>query len=183
MKKFAVVDTETTWIDTVMSVGVVIAVAVDMHPVETAYFVLAPEFSVGGMYENALFHVRAGKPVICSRREAMQQIVALCQKHGVDCIFAYNALFDKGHLPELCRMNWFDIMRLAAYVQYNRKIPHGAPLYRTGRLKSGYGVENMLRLLSDDYGYHETHNALIDALDELDLMRLLGHSVDMYKKL
>lgn len=100
MKKFAVVDTETTWIDTVMSVGVVIADAVDMHPVETAYFVLAPEFSVGGMYENALFHVRAGKPVICSRREAMQQIVALCQKHGVDCIFAYNALFDKGHLPE-----------------------------------------------------------------------------------
>ena len=55
MKKFAVVDTETTWIDTVMSVGVVIADAVDMHPVETAYFVLAPEFSVGGMYEMHFF--------------------------------------------------------------------------------------------------------------------------------
>ena len=32
----------------------------------------------------------------------------------------------------------------------------------------------MLRLLSGQESYRETHNALYDAMDELEIMRLLG---------
>jgi hypothetical protein len=38
----------------------------------------------------------------------------------------------------------------------------------------------MLRLLSEDPGYHESHNAFFDALEELEIMRLLGHPLNCY---
>ena len=38
----------------------------------------------------------------------------------------------------------------------------------------------MLRLLADNPRYCETHNALFDAMDELELMRLLGHPLADY---
>ena len=36
--------------------------------------------------------------------------------------FAYNACFDRNHLPELRDFDWYNIMHLAAYHQYNAKI-------------------------------------------------------------
>lgn len=39
-------------------------------------------------------------------------------------------------------------------------------------MKRHYGVESMLRLLSGDNACQETHNALFDAMDELEIMRL-----------
>ena len=92
----------------------------------------------------------------------------------MQAVFAYNAAFDRNHLPELGGLTWYDIMRVAAYRQHNPRIPAAADCYATGRLKRGYGVEPMLRLLSGDRRYKETHNALFDAVDELEIMRLLG---------
>ena len=77
-------------------------------------------------------------------------------------------------------MEWFDIMRLAAYRQHNPKIPCTAECFRTGRMKRGYGVEAMLRLLSGQRAYCETHNAIMDAFDELHIMCLLGHPLADY---
>ena len=96
-------------------------------------------------------------------------------QHGVRSIFAYNASFDRNHLPELRGFDWFDIMRLAAYRQHNPKIPACADCCSTGRMKRGYGVEAMLRLLSGKAAYSESHNAFHDAMDELEIMRLLNH--------
>ena len=74
-------------------------------------------------------------------------------------------------------------MRLAAYKQYNPKIPTYADCCSTGRLKRGYGVEPMLRLLSGNHTYHESHNAFHDAMDELEIMKLLKYSPEEYMKL
>ena len=52
-----------------------------------------------------------------------------------------------------------------------------------GRLRHGYGVEPILRLLSGNSAYRETHNALQDALDELAIMELLGHPPAAYRPL
>ena len=41
------------------------------------------------------------------------------------------------------------------------------------------GVEPILRMLCQ-HTYRETHNALYDAMDELEIMRLLGHAIDCY---
>ena len=75
----------------------------------------------------------------------------------------------------------YDIMRLAAYRQYNRAILDSADCCKTGRLKRGYGVENILKMLSGNHRYYETHNAVLDAEDELQIMQLLGHELNEYE--
>lgn len=183
MPRFAVIDTETTWRDRVMSLGAVIADSATLQPVETKYYILDPEFREGGMYSSALILRREDKNAFSAREEAMDDLLSCLRAHGAKQVFAYNARFDRAHLPELASFGWYDIMALAAYRTYNQHIPRDAPLYSTGRLRRGYDVEPILRLLSGNSAYRETHNALQDALDELTIMELLGHPPAAYRPL
>lgn len=47
--KFAVIDTETNWSDEVMSTGLVIAEAKSMKRIDSLYYIIDPEYRVGGM--------------------------------------------------------------------------------------------------------------------------------------
>lgn len=180
MPHFAVIDTETTWQDQVMSIGVVISDSDTFVPMAQKYYILTPYKNQGGMFTYALY---AGTPpdLECSREEAMRDLAAFLLDHSVTSIFAYNAVFDCRHLTELRDFSWFDIMRLAAYRQHNPKIPQSAECCMTGRLKSGYGVEEIYRMLSGNPYYHEIHNALTDAMDELEIMRMLGKNMEDYR--
>ena len=180
MGYFALIDTETNWHDQVMSIGTVIADADTFQATAVKYHVLPRECQVGGMFESALFPNMPYAPILCTRETAIAQLKEWFAPFGVTKIFAYNANFDRSHLPELGGYQWFDIMHLAAYRQYNPCIPACADCFSTGRLKRGYGVEPMLRLLSGKTRYRETHNAVLDALDELSIMRLLQIPADQY---
>lgn len=183
MGKFAVIDTETNWADQVMSIGTVIADTDTFQAVEAKYYILPIECQIGGMYENTLFIETPVQPILCTRSDAIADLRVWFRLHDVHAIFAYNACFDRNHLPELRDFDWYDIMRLAAYRQHNPRIPAHADCCSTGRLKRGYGVEPMLRLLSGNRTYHESHNAFYDAQDELEIMRLLGHRLNQYSPL
>ena len=183
MGKFAVIDTETNWADQVMSIGTVIADADTFELIEAKYHILPIECEIGGMYEGTLFIKTPVQPILCTRAEAISDLRTWFDHHRVRSIFAYNACFDRNHLPELRDFDWYDIMRLAAYRQHNPRIPANADCCSTGRLKRGYGVEPMLRLLSGNCTYHESHNAFFDALDELEIMRLLEHHLKDYMRL
>ena len=180
---FAVIDTETNWADQVMSIGTVIADGDTFAPIEVKYHILPIACEIGGMYYDALFLDTPVKPILCTRSEAIDDLCVCFHQHNIQAIFAYNACFDRNHLPELRTFDWYDIMRLAAYRQHNPKIPASSDCCATGRLKRGYGVEAMLRLLSDNPAYQETHNAFYDALDELEIMRLLAIQPASYIKL
>ena len=183
MRYFAVIDTETNLNDQVMSIGAVLAREDTFRPAAVKYHVLPRECQAGGMYHHALFLDTPVTPILCTRREAMEDLLRWFRQYGVSDILAYNAGFDRNHLPELRGMRWYDIMGLAAYRQHNPRIPATAEVCSTGRLKRGYGVEPMLRLLSGNRAYRETHNALLDALDELEILRLLGRRISDYKLL
>lgn len=183
MGNFAVIDTETNWADQVMSIGTVIADADTFRPIEAKYHILPIECEIGGMYESTLFMETPVQPILCTRAQALTDLRRWLQSHGVGTIFAYNASFDRNHLPELQDFNWYDIMRKAAYRQFNPKIPLNADCFSTGRLKRGYGVEPMLRLLSGRSTYRESHNAYFDAMDELELMQLLRYHPGSYDPL
>ena len=183
MNHFAVIDTETNWADQVMSIGTVLAEAGGFRSWAGKYHVLFPECQMGGMYWDALFLDTPVNPILCSREAAMADLCSWLRSQGITAVFAYNARFDRTHLPELKEFSWYDIMPMAAYRQHNPKIPAQAPCWSTGRLKRGYGVEPMLRLLSGDDSYRETHNAILDAIDELAIMRLLGHGLSAYSPL
>jgi hypothetical protein len=181
--RFAVIDTETNWADQVMSIGTIIADTENFRPICAKYHILDPEYQIGGMFSNTLFMDCKIPPMICSREEALDDLAALFRLHGITSLYAYNAPFDRNHLPEFRGMEWYDIMRLAAYRQHNPFIPCTAECCSTGRLKRGYGVEAMLRLLSGQRAYQETHNAILDAYDELEIMCLLGHPLSDYQPL
>ena len=178
---FAVIDTETTWGDSVMSIGIVIADNETYGVIDKRYYILTPFKNHGGMYSHALY-VNDIKPDLeCPRDAAMTDITQFLADYRVESMFAYNASFDHRHLPELSHLSWHDIMKIAAYRQHNPKIPVSAECYGTGRLKRGYGVENIYRMLSENLMYREMHNALTDAIDELEIMRLLKHRLSKYR--
>ncbi|ODA41852.1 hypothetical protein [Desulfosporosinus sp. BG] len=180
MSTFAVIDTETTWGDEVMSIGVVIADSEIFELVDKRYYILTPFKNHGGMYAYALY-INGIKPDLeCSREMVMTELVRFLAAYKVETMFAYNASFDYRHLPELSYLVWYDIMKMAAYRQHNPKIPCRAECHGTGRLKRGYGVESVYRMLSEDLVYCEMHNALTDAIDELEIMRLLNHELGKY---
>jgi hypothetical protein len=181
MSKFAVIDTETTWRDEVMSIGIAIADSASFSLLDKRYYILTPYKDHGGMYGCALYAGGIQPDLECSRKAALGELQRWLAYHGIASMFAYNAAFDCRHLPELSHLAWYDIMKLAAYRQHNPKIPSHADCYGTGRLKRGYGVESVYRMLSGDFGYCELHNALADAIDELEIMRMLNHEVGRYE--
>jgi len=179
MVRMAVIDTETNWNDCVMSIGIVIADS-SYQVLDYKYFILTPEYKVGGMFSSELKLKPRSMNVICSREEAINTIHVWLKQYSVQSLFAYNASFDKGHLSEFSKYDWFDIMRIAAYKQYNPAIPCDAECFSTGKLKRGYGVEPILRMLSGEKWYSEKHNALQDAMDELRIVQLLGKGYEEY---
>lgn len=183
MAAFAVIDTETNWADQVMSIGTIIADTRTFEAIEAKYHILPIECQIGGMYESTLFIDTPVTPILCTREEATRELCNWFGALDVQAVFAYNASFDRNHLPELRGFDWYDIMRLAAYRQHNPKIPATAECFSTGRMKRGYGVEPMLRLLSGNRTYHESHNAFFDAQDELEIMRLMQHPLSDYYKM
>lgn len=177
--KFAVIDTETNWDDEVMSIGVVVADSKTKKKVDNVYYIIDPEYKVGGMYFYEL-RFEENQACVTNRKQALKEIEEWLNRYGVQKLFAYNASFDKRHLPEYSKYVWYDIMRLAAYRQYNVAIPDSADCFKTGKLKRGYGVEDILKMLSKDRRYSETHNAVLDAQDELKIIQLLGYEINQY---
>ena len=180
MSRFAVIDTETTWGDSVMSIGTVIAESETFELIDKRYYILTPFKNHGGMYTYALYANNVEPDLECSREKAMSELRQFLSDNEASAMFAYNAAFDYRHLPELSHLAWYDIMKVAAYRQHNPGIPHCAECYGTGRLKRGYGVESIYRMLSGDLEYCEIHNALTDAMDELTIMRMLNHKLCKY---
>ena len=178
---FVVIDTETTWTDEVMSIGAVIADSRDFSVIDSRYYLIDPCYRFGGMYSGVLRMRGTPREIVAARREMAADMRQWLISHSVEAIFAYNAAFDKKHLPEFQDFLWHDIMKVAAYRQYNERIPDEAPCYKTGRLKSDYGVESIYRMLSGDRRYSEKHNGWYDAVDELKIMKLLGVPLEMYQ--
>lgn len=72
---------------------------------------------------------------IDTRDNVCDNIAKILNNFDIKDIFAYNAQFDYRHLYELSNYNWFDIMSLAAYRQFNTKIPKYLECCKTGRLR------------------------------------------------
>ena len=143
--KFAVIDTETNCDDEVMSIGVVVADSKTKKKVDNVYYIIDPEYKVGGMYSYEL-RFEENQACVINRKQALKEIKKWLDRYGVQKLFAYNASFDKRHLSEYSRYVWYDIMRLAAYCQYNLAISDSADCFKTGKLKRGYGVEDILKM-------------------------------------
>lgn len=180
-ERFAVIDTETNWDKDVMSVGIVIAEDGQFEAIDNKYIIFDEAARIEGIYSYAML-IKGQKPELLKIDKAIESIKSFLDTHGVKKLFAYNASFDARCLPELSDYSWHDILKLAAYKQYNSAIPANAQCSGTGRLKSGYKVEDIMCMFGED-DYRELHNALTDAVDELRIMSYLNHPIRMYPSL
>ena len=178
---FAVIDTEWNWDGKAMSIGTVIADGKTMEPVAARYFVLPATAKKGGVYKYALANSNGTEAVLSTRKASLRNIKALLRDYGVSHIFEYGASVDSGKLPELGEYHWHDITQKAAYKQFNPMIPEDARVAGTGRLKSGYGMESMMQMVTGEPSYHQANNAVVDAMDELKIMQKLGIAAAEYK--
>lgn len=194
-KLFAVIDTETTWndpnrlkygtkyLDKVISIGIVIAEEDTYKIRKTAYFIIEPECIEQSLYMNKLELAPIQITKRCSREESICDIHKILSEYQVENIFAYNANFDYLHLPELAGYKWHDIMKKAAYSMYNpflSKYYSPDDFCKTGRLKKGYGVENICALLKENPQFAETHCAIFDSMDELFIMKKIRQPLENY---
>lgn len=180
-QRFAVIDTETNWNDEVMSIGIMIANSDNFKRIDSRYYILSQEASIGGMFSSTMYST-SHEIIEGSKSNIINDLKHCLNSNNINDLFAYNASFDKNHLPELSNFCWHDIMKIAAYKQYNKHIPKEVPCCSTGRMKRGYGVEPMLNILGVD-NYFETHNAVIDARDELLIMKILDYDIDSYPEI
>ena len=99
-RKFAVIDTETNWNDEVMSIGVLIANSKNFNRTDSRYYILPQEEKVGGMYSKSMR--KTSHEILTGHRcDVVDDLKSLLNSNGVDDLLAYNASFDKRHLPEL----------------------------------------------------------------------------------
>lgn len=74
MDYFAVIDTETNWNNEVMSIGVVIAEKDTFKKVDDLYFIVDPEYKIGGMFSMVLpVKGRAPKDILLTRKRVMEK--------------------------------------------------------------------------------------------------------------
>lgn len=177
---FAIVDVETNWQDEVISIGLVVASENTFQEVDSEYYIITPECLSRGKYTDVLYSVEPDLQKIRDRYTAISEIKAVLNQYLVQSIFAYNGSFDYRHLPELQGYHWYDIMRLAAYKQYNWAITDMDECASTGRLSSHFSAEDILKRLTCGNYDCEIHNALMDAKDELRIMGLLNQPLSVY---
>ncbi len=177
---FAVLDTETNWSEKVMSIGICIVEKNTYKCIEQKYYILSPEAKENGMYSYALKCKESPDPLVNSRNEAINDIKKVFENYAITDVFAYNAAFDCRLLHELNYLSWYDVMKIAAYKQFNRCISDNYECYNTGRLKKNYGVEPIFRMLSGNNDYIERHNAACDALDVAKIMAMLDVPYQTY---
>ncbi len=96
MDKFAVIDTETNWNDEVMSIGIAVADAGTKNKIDSLYYIIDPEYRVGGMYSGEL-RLDEEAAHITGRKQALKEIREWLNAYGVRKLFAYNASFDCRH--------------------------------------------------------------------------------------
>lgn len=180
-RNFAVIDTETNWKNEVMSIGILTANSNDFQRKDSRYYILPKEEAIGGMYSSTM-RITSHEILTGGRKEVISDLRDWLDSKNINDLFAYNASFDKNHLPELNDFRWRDIMKVAAYKQHNPHIPDYLPCCKTGRLRKGYGVEPILKMM-DCENYCESHNAIMDARDELRIMEILDYELDFYPEI
>lgn len=180
-EKIAVIDTETNNDGELLSVGVVFADKESFTPIGRKYYVVDPAYKKPSMFFMSIFNEKAGLFRKVKRQQLASEIVALLKENNAKSIFAYNAAFDYKLLDELHDYPWYDIMKLAAYKQYNDKIPAECEFCSTGRLRYDYGAEAIYKLLSGDEKFIELHNAILDASCELKIIEMLKYPFSAYE--
>lgn len=184
-KNIVVIDVETNYQNEVFSVGIVIADSTNFKSIDKKYWIIKNNLKVGGMYARNILaplplEFREETIFLETRKEMIVYLIKFLKYYEVKNWFSYTK-FDFRHLPELHKsFKHNDISIFAKNKQFNKYIPLNAETSKNGDLKRGWKAEDIYRMLTKDENYFETHNALLDAIDELRIMELLNLDIETF---
>ncbi|WP_341515770.1 AAA family ATPase [Mesomycoplasma ovipneumoniae] len=184
-KNIAVIDVETNYDNEIFSVGVVIANSTNFQSIDKQYWIIENNLKAGGKYVHNVwfplpFEFKEEAIVVQTRKEMIVQLINFLEYYEVKNWFSYTS-FDFRHLPELHKsFKYNDISIFAKSKQFNKHIPLNAETSKNGDLKRGWNAENIYRMVTKNENYLETHNALLDAIDELRIMELLNLDIETF---
>ncbi|WFQ90868.1 hypothetical protein MFERI13461_00293 [Mycoplasma feriruminatoris] len=182
-QNFAVIDIETNKLRNVISIGVVIANSIDFSIIDKNYWIIENNLKDEGMFNNFVDISSS----ICIMNyvevyeQAIEKLIEFLNSYNVKDWFSYTK-FDYNILTELHKdFNYYDISVIAKNIHLNDSLSKSADINVDGALRKNYGVQNIYKELSGDWLYIERHNALLDAIDELEIMRMLELSYKAFK--
>lgn len=184
-KNIVVIDVETNYQNEVFSIGVAIADSTNFKSIDKKYWIIKNNLKVGGMYARNILaplplEFREETIFLETRKEMIVYLIKFLKYYEVKNWFSYTK-FDFRHLPELHKsFKHNDISIFAKNKQFNKYIPLNAETSKNGDLKRGWKAEDIYRMLTKDENYFETHNALLDAIDELRIMELLNLDIETF---
>ncbi|MDW2891377.1 AAA family ATPase [Mesomycoplasma ovipneumoniae] len=184
-KNIAVIDVETNYDSEIFSVGVVIADSTNFKLIAKKYWIIENNLKVGGKYASNVwfplpFEFKEETIVVQTREKMIVHLINFLKYYEVKNWFSYTK-YDFWHLPELHEsFEYNDISIVAKNKQFNKYIPLNAETTKNGDLKRGWKVENIYRMVTKNENYLETHNALLDAIDELRIMELLNLDIETF---
>jgi hypothetical protein len=180
LQTIAIIDTKTNYIDNAISVGVAIVNTNNWQLQQAQYYLISPELINNHQYDNLnIAHVY--KSYFGQLSDVENHIRKLLSDYNVTNIYAYNATFVFQSLPGLQLYFWYDIMKIAAYKQYNKYLPQNIEYLENGRIKYGYGIKNIMEYLTQTYFFYTNH-ALYDVLDEIRIMKMLELNIEEYNQ-
>lgn len=182
-QNFAVIDIETNHLRNVISIGVVIGNSIDFSVIDQNYWVIENNLKDYGMFNDriAISSPHYAMNYVEVYEQAIEKLIEFLNSYNVKDWFSYTK-FDYNILTELRKnFNYYDISIIAKNIHFNDSLSKNADTNVDGSLRKGYGVEQIYRQLSRDRNYQEEHNALLDAIDELKIMRMLELSYKAFK--
>ena len=112
-------------------------------------------------------------------KDIENHIRKLLNKYKITNIYTYNGIFIFKKLPGLKQYHWYDIIKVAAYKQYNYKLLDNLPFREDGRLLCNCSIKEIMQILTKTYFYYTDH-ALYDTFDIARIMSLINLPIEQY---
>ncbi len=174
----AIISVKTNSMGHAIAIGVAVIDANQWQLQQAQYYIISDELLCYYTYDNIyLSHVY--KSYFGKLGDVENHIRKTLTKYQITNIYAYNAQFVCKTCPGLHMYYWYDIMKIAAYKQYNSYLPSNIDYLDNGRIKYKYNIPHIMEYLNISYFRYVDH-ALYDVLDELRIMKTLNININTY---
>lgn len=175
----AIIDAKLNFIDEIISIGIAIVDAKTFEIKTAEYFLVPEELIIDGFNNGNITIAHTYQTYFGAHKDIENHIRKLLNQYNITNIYTFNGKFIYSKLTGLQKYHWYDIMKVAAYKQYNYKLPDNLMFNDQGRLLYKCNIKDLMEILTKTYFYYTNH-ALYDVLDETKMMKLLDLNINVY---
>ena len=175
----AIIDAKLNFIDEIISIGIAIVDAKTFKVKTAEYFLVPEELIIDGFNNDNITIAHTYQTYFGAHKDIENHIRKLLNQYNITNIYTFNGKFIYRKLAGLQKYHWYDIIKVAAYKQYNYKLPDNLMFNDQGRLLYKCNIKDLMEILTKTYFYYTNH-ALYDTLDIARMMSLIDLPIEQY---